>query len=98
LILERMRAEQDLVRHHRDRPEIRSFARSAPSEELGRHVREGAGERDRVRLRTDTGDAEVEHLDAGLVAVAEDEHVGGLEIAVEHAAPVNVDERLQHLK
>ena len=97
-VAEGVGAEEDLVGHHGDRPQVGGLAGGAAPEQLGGHVRDRAGERLAGYGLADAGDAEVEDLDAGVGAVAEDQHVGGREVAVEDAAAVHVGERLEHLQ
>src|SRR5262249_39913825 len=58
---------------------------------LGRDIRQGPLERvDAGGLAAACGDAEIDELDGAPVEA--DDHVGGLDVAVDHAGPVHGDE------
>ena len=100
---ERTLAGEHLERHQAERVEIRARIDLATRELLGAHVRGRAHDGARggdlwpgLRLAL-LGDPEVEHPHVLLISVARQEHVVGLQIAVDDPPPVGLVERARHL-
>jgi hypothetical protein len=94
-----MTAGERLPEDHADRPDVASFRRLLPGEPLGRDVRERPGDvadgGQRVCL-VELCKPEVEHPDGDVVGVL-DQHVRGLDVAVDDSAPMRVREPIEHL-
>jgi hypothetical protein len=97
---ERVTAGQRLPEHHADRPDVRRTRRGVAREPLRRDVRQGSGhvplrgQRFRfVHLRQ----PEVEDADGHPLPLGE-QHVRGLDVAVDDPAAVGVRKRLEHLR
>ena len=92
---ERIRAGQGLVDHHADGPHVGRGGRSRALAGLGRHVRERAEHAvvDRRVGLVERGDAEVEHAHG---AVAAEQDVRGLHVAVHHAVLVRMRQTGAH--
>ncbi len=91
-----MAASEQLVGDNAKGIQIGSLGNGQPYQDFGRHVCQRAGRRaggSRVLLAPD-GQAEIQHLH---LAVG-DEDVARLEVAVDDAAPVEIDKRLQYLE
>ncbi len=91
--VERTASRGGLVQHDPEREQIRAVIELFSARLLGAHVADGAHEGPGFRLvhraarsRASTGQAEVQQLDA----VSRQHDVGGLEVAMHHAAPVRV--------
>ncbi len=92
-------ARHDLVDEEADRIEVLAHVERRPRHELGRAVLRRADEQLLGRLFESDGDAEVDEVGRVLlVAIERDEHVGGLQVAVQEAGPVQVVQAAQDLE
>ncbi len=87
LALERHASGQQLVQHHADRVQVRALADGVPLGLLGREVLRGAHDRPGQRHVGGAGAGDAEVGDLGATLLVED-HVVGLDVAVDDAAPV----------
>ena len=104
--VDRARPGDHLVEHHPDGVEVRARVDLVGAAGLlGRHVlgraHDDAGDGELLLLRIGAprlGDAEVDELEEGLSPAERDEHVLGLEVAVDDAERVRRLERLEDLR
>ncbi len=94
---ERPLSGEELVEDHAGGEEVRAAVHRQPLDLLGRHEARRAHHAAHLReaRRLDVGDAEVGDLHR---AVLEQEDVAGLDVAVDHALPVRVAERVEDLR
>ena len=95
-----MGAGEGLPEDHADRPDVAPLGGLVAAEALGRDVRQGAGDvadgGQRVGL-VELRKAEVEDTHRGLGALL-DEHVRGLDVAMDDSPPMRVREPVEHLR
>ncbi len=98
---ERMLADQQLERHHADGVEVAGFGRRIALKHFGRHVRQrpgGSVAGDGQGFGQVERQAEIEDADVRLTVFQHHRDVIRLEVAVDHAATVQICQRLQGLQ
>ena len=95
LAAERLLADEHLVHHDADRVDVAAGVRDAPGDELGGEVRDRAEQRLAAGgvARGGAGEPEVADLDP---AVVREQHVLGLQVAVDDPRLVRGDESREH--
>ncbi len=79
------------IEHDAESPDVGALVGMLAAQLLGRHVAQSAEQRARLRVGTfrDARDAEIHHFD---YAIESEDNVGGLDIAVDHAAAMGIIE------